>query len=414
MATSSGAKQHIAEALGCEQRLKLHNLHRLPLTGQPTGEQTPITQGERLMVNGVTTCKALLIFKAGWRDSTEHKPGLTVVNNEPVLELQGLYRRFGSLVAVDHLDLTLEKGEFFTLLGASGCGKTTIMRLIAGFDEPNAGRVLINGVDVTKLPPQRRNVHTMFQQYALFPHLTVWDNIAFGPRAQGKETPEIRRQIGEMLEIVGLADKAKFKPRDLSGGQRQRVALARALINTPALLLLDEPLGALDSTMRRGLQLELKRIQREVGITFLMVSHDQDEAFSMSDRLVVLNSGRIEQLGTPSEIYERSASSYVAGFVGQANLLPQGSGNLGLLRPERIRLSHNPPGADEDGCQGHLTALFYQGADWRVELTRADGGVLFILLNVNEAPPGLQLGDRFWAHWKRSDLHAMPAGSTGS
>lgn len=338
----------------------------------------------------------------------------TVPSDQPVLELQGLYRRFGSLVAVDHLDLTLYKGEFFTLLGASGCGKTTIMRLIAGFDEPNAGRVLLNGVDVTKLPPQRRNVHTMFQQYALFPHLSVWDNIAFGPRAQGKESPDTRRRIGEMLEIVGLADKAKFKPRDLSGGQRQRVALARALINTPALLLLDEPLGALDSTMRRGLQLELKRIQRDVGITFLMVSHDQDEAFSMSDRLVVLNAGRIEQLGTPSEIYERSASSYVAGFVGQANLLPQGSGNLSLLRPERIRLSPNPPGADEDGCQGHLTALFYQGADWRLELTRADGSVLFILLNVNEAPPSLQLGDCFWAVWKHSDLHAMPEGTRGS
>lgn len=338
----------------------------------------------------------------------------TVTSDQPVLELQGLYRRFGSLVAVDHLDLTLNKGEFFTLLGASGCGKTTIMRLIAGFDEPNAGRVLLNGVDVTKLPPQRQNVHTMFQQYALFPHLSVWDNIPFGPRAQGKESPDTSRRIGEMLEIVGLAEKARFKPRDLSGGQRQRVALARALINTPALLLLDEPLGALDSTMRRGLQLELKRIQREVGITFLMVSHDQDEAFSMSDRLVVLNAGRIEQLGTPSEIYERSASSYVAGFVGQANLLTQGSGHLSLLRPERIRLSQNPPGTDEDGCQGHLTALFYQGADWRLELTRADGSVLFILLNVNEAPTSLQLGDRFWAVWKRSDLHAMPAGLTGS
>ena len=337
-----------------------------------------------------------------------------MLSDQPVLELQSLYRRFGSLVAVDHLNLTIQKGEFFTLLGASGCGKTTIMRLIAGFDEPNGGRVILDGVDVTKLPPQRRNVHTMFQQYALFPHLSVWDNIAFGPRAQGKETPETRGRIGEMLDIVGLADKAKSKPKDLSGGQRQRVALARALINTPALLLLDEPLGALDSTMRRGLQLELKRIQREVGITFLMVSHDQDEAFSMSDRLVVLNAGRIEQLGTPREIYERSASSYVAGFVGQANLLPLSGSNLGLLRPERIRLSQAAPSSDEDGCQGHLTALFYQGADWRLELTLANGKVLFILVNVNEAPASLQLGDAYWAVWKRSDLHVLSAGSTES
>ncbi len=332
-------------------------------------------------------------------------------NKAPVLELQGLYRRFGTLVAVDHLDLTLYKGEFFTLLGASGCGKTTIMRLIAGFDQPNAGRVMLDGVDVTHLPPQARNVHTMFQQYALFPHLSVWDNIAFGPRAQGKETSDTKRQIGDMLDIVGLAEKADFKPNELSGGQRQRVALARALINTPSLLLLDEPLGALDASMRRGLQLELKRIQRETGITFLMVSHDQDEAFSMSDRLVVLNAGRIEQLGTPREIYERSNSSYVAGFVGQANLLPEDGDNLSLLRPERIRLSQNPPGSDEEGCQGHLSALFYQGADWRLELTRADGSVLFILLNANEAPPSLTLGDRFWAVWKRTDLHRLTSGA---
>lgn len=332
-------------------------------------------------------------------------------NKAPVLELQGLYRRFGTLVAVDHLDLTLYKGEFFTLLGASGCGKTTIMRLIAGFDQPNAGRVMLDGVDVTHLPPQARNVHTMFQQYALFPHLSVWDNIAFGPRAQGKETSDTKRQIGDMLDIVGLAEKADFKPNELSGGQRQRVALARALINTPSLLLLDEPLGALDASMRRGLQLELKRIQRETGITFLMVSHDQDEAFSMSDRLVVLNAGRIEQLGTPREIYERSNSSYVAGFVGQANLLPEDGDNLSLLRPERIRLSQNPPGRDEEGCQGHLSALFYQGADWRLELTRADGSVLFILLNANEAPPSLTLGDSFWAVWKRTDLHRLTSGA---
>ncbi len=332
-------------------------------------------------------------------------------NKAPVLELQGLYRRFGTLVAVDHLDLTLYKGEFFTLLGASGCGKTTIMRLIAGFDQPNAGRVMLDGVDVTHLPPQARNVHTMFQQYALFPHLSVWDNIAFGPRAQGKETSDTKRQIGDMLDIVGLAEKADFKPNELSGGQRQRVALARALINTPSLLLLDEPLGALDASMRRGLQLELKRIQRETGITFLMVSHDQDEAFSMSDRLVVLNAGRIEQLGTPREIYERSNSSYVAGFVGQANLLPEDGDNLSLLRPERIRLSQNPPGSDEEGCQGHLSALFYQGADWRLELTRADGSVLFILLNANEAPPSLTLGDSFWAVWKRTDLHRLTSGA---
>lgn len=329
------------------------------------------------------------------------------MRGHPVLELQGLYRRFGSLVAVDHLDLTLNKGEFFTLLGASGCGKTTIMRLIAGFDQPDGGRIRIDGKDVTRLPPQKRNVHTMFQQYALFPHLTIWDNIAFGPRSQGQDSKEIRRRVGEMLEIIGLSEKAKFRPKDLSGGQKQRVALARALVNTPALLLLDEPLGALDASMRRGLQLELKRIQREVGITFLMVSHDQDEAFSMSDRLVVLNAGRIEQLGSPTEIYERSANSYVAGFVGQANLLPQASGALGMIRPERLRLSRRPATEQESGCPGRISALFYQGAEWRIELSCGDGQVLTILQNAAEIPSPPMLGDEYWAIWDRSDLHLL-------
>lgn len=328
-------------------------------------------------------------------------------SGELALELQGLYRRFSSLVAVDHLDLSLHKGEFFTLLGASGCGKTTIMRLIAGFDQPDGGRIRINGMDVTRLPAQRRNVHTMFQQYALFPHLTIWDNIAFGPRSQGRDAADIRRRVGEMLEIVGLTEKARFKPKDLSGGQKQRVALARALVNTPALLLLDEPLGALDASMRRGLQMQLKRIQREVGITFLMVSHDQEEAFSMSDRLVVLNAGRIEQLGTPSEIYERSTNAYVAGFVGQANLLPQSNGRLGMVRPERMRLSCQAPGLGETGLQGKLTALFYQGAEWRIELTTSNGRVLTILVNAAEASQTPSLGDDYWAVWAQSDLHML-------
>jgi spermidine/putrescine transport system ATP-binding protein len=247
----------------------------------------------------------------------------------------------------------------------------------------------------------------MFQQYALFPHLNIWDNVAFGPRAQGQDRAEIRRRVGEMLEIIGLSEKAQFLPKDLSGGQRQRVALARALVNTPTLLLLDEPLGALDSSMRRGLQLELKRIQREVGITFLMVSHDQDEAFSMSDRLVVLNAGRIEQIGTPREIYERSSTSYVAGFVGQANLIPMPDGAIGMVRPERIRLSTTSPNSEEEGWQGHLSAVFYQGSEWRLELTRADGKTLSILVNAADALNTPSLGDSYWAIWSRVDVHAL-------
>jgi spermidine/putrescine transport system ATP-binding protein len=231
-------------------------------------------------------------------------------------------KRFGDFAAVRELSLAVPRGEFFTLLGPSGCGKTTTLRMVAGFEEPSEGRILIDGADVEGIPPFKRPTNTVFQSYALFPHLSVEENVAFGLRRKGTARDEVRDRVRRELERVGLAGEAKRKPRQLSGGQQQRVALARALINRPAVLLLDEPLGALDLKLRKGLQLELKGIQRDVGITFIYVTHDQEEALTMSDRIAVMNRGEVEQLAAPEEVYERPETVFVAGFIGVSNLLP--------------------------------------------------------------------------------------------
>ena len=239
----------------------------------------------------------------------------------PAVRLVDVTKRFGDVVAVDRVSLAVEHGEFFSLLGPSGCGKTTTLRMIGGFEEPTAGIVELEGEDVTWLPPYRRNVNTVFQTYALFPHLTVFENVAFGLRRRGVPDPEVRRRVAEMLELVELTGLERRRPQQISGGQAQRVALARALINQPAVLLLDEPLGALDLKLRRQMQVELKRIQQEVGITFIYVTHDQEEAMTMSDRIAVMNRGRLEQVGDPETLYERPSSRFVAGFLGVSNLL---------------------------------------------------------------------------------------------
>ena len=240
---------------------------------------------------------------------------------EADVRLQRVTKRFGDVVAVDDLTLDVDKGEFFSLLGPSGCGKTTSLRMIGGFDEPTQGSIYLGGQDVTGLPPYRRDVNTVFQSYALFPHLNVFDNVAFGLRRKKVERSEADRRVREALALVDLPGFERRKPSQLSGGQQQRVALARALVNHPKLLLLDEPLGALDLKLRKQMQLELKRIQSEVGITFLYVTHDQEEAMTMSDRLAVMRHGRIEQIGRPEDIYERPATEFVAGFLGASNLL---------------------------------------------------------------------------------------------
>jgi spermidine/putrescine transport system ATP-binding protein len=252
------------------------------------------------------------------------------------VRLEKVTKRYGDVVAVDNIDLEVANGEFFSLLGPSGCGKTTTLRMIGGFEEPTSGLIELQGKDVTWLPPYQRSVNTVFQSYALFPHLTIYENIAFGLRRTGVKDADIRQRVGEMLALVELPGFEKRKPSQISGGQAQRIALARALINRPAVLLLDEPLGALDLKLRKQMQVELKRIQQEVGITFIYVTHDQEEAMTMSNRIAVMNRGHYEQLGDPETLYERPATRFVAGFLGVSNLLGgecQGTeGGIGFIK----------------------------------------------------------------------------------
>ena len=259
-----------------------------------------------------------------------------LLDGKPSVTLESVTKRFGDFVAVDDLDLEIASGEFFTLLGPSGCGKTTTLRMIAGFEEPTEGVVRIDGESQVGRPPHKRPTNTVFQSYALFPHLTVADNVGFGLKRQGIDAAEIKQRVSDELERVGLPGEGGRKPAQLSGGQQQRVALARALVNLPKVLLLDEPLGALDLKLRKGLQIELKRIQREVGITFVYVTHDQEEALTMSDRMAVMNRGKIEQISAPEDVYERPTTTFVAGFIGVSNLMPgkvtDGSGSQTRIR----------------------------------------------------------------------------------
>ena len=270
--------------------------------------------------------------------------------SQPEIRLERLTKRFGEVVAVDDVSLTIDSGEFFSLLGPSGCGKTTTLRMIGGFDLPTSGRIDLRGHDVTRDPPDKRPVNMVFQSYALFPHLDVAGNIAFGLKRRGVDAGEIRRRTGEVLELVNLPGYEKRRTNEMSGGQQQRIALARALVNQPNVLLLDEPLGALDLKLRKRLQLELKRIQMEIGITFVYVTHDQEEALTMSDRIAVMNRGRIEQVGTPEDLYDRPSTPFVADFIGTTNLL---SGTVAALREGEsvIRLdSGDACIAGSDGC----------------------------------------------------------------
>jgi len=286
------------------------------------------------------------------------------------ISLRGLSKHFGDVRAVDGLDLDIADGEFFSMLGPSGSGKTTVLRLIAGFEEPTAGSILLGDEDVTRRPPFARDVNTVFQDYAIFPHLSVRQNVEYGLRVKKVARAERRRRAEEALATVRLEGYAERRPHQLSGGQRQRVALARALVNRPQVLLLDEPLGALDLKLRREMQIELKEIQREVGITFVFVTHDQEEALTMSDRIAVFNEGRIEQLATPVELYERPASAFVAGFVGTSNLLqgPAARDLLGedaafVIRPEKLHLVAEPSREpDLVSAPGVVREVVYLGA----------------------------------------------------
>jgi ABC-type Fe3+/spermidine/putrescine transport system ATPase subunit len=285
------------------------------------------------------------------------------------VELRGVTKRFDDTVAVDRLDLGVHKGEFLSLLGPSGCGKTTTLRLVAGFERPDEGEILIDGKDVASLPPYRRDVNTVFQSYALFPHLTVVDNVAYGLKQRRLRKAAREARALELLRLVKLEHLAKRKPRQLSGGQQQRVALARALVLAPKVLLLDEPLGALDLKVRKGLQIELKRIQAEIGITFVYVTHDQEEALAMSDRVAVMNEGRIEQLGPPREIYDSPATSFVADFIGETNFIRQ-NGSVIAVRPEQLRIARAGTGP---GLAGEVVTAMVIGPAIQC-LIKADDG----------------------------------------
>jgi putative spermidine/putrescine transport system ATP-binding protein len=350
------------------------------------------------------------------------------------VRLQGLVKRFtgeagrrvasstgqaptdGGVAAVDGVDLEIADGEFFSMLGPSGSGKTTTLRLIAGFELPTEGRVWLHGVDVTRKPPFERDVNTVFQDYALFPHMTVGDNVAYGLTVRKVARAERERRVGEALAMVRLTGYDRRKPAQLSGGQRQRVALARALVNRPRVLLLDEPLGALDLKLREEMQLELKAIQREVRITFVYVTHDQEEALTMSDRLAVFNRGRIEQLGTPADLYERPATAFVAGFVGTSNLLRGeaartlvGADGLFTVRPEKIRLAERgaPVADDEVGADGTIRNVVYLGPDTRY-IVALDAGSELVVTQQNLHTSSMEVlaaqGQPVRLVWKRQHV----------
>jgi putative spermidine/putrescine transport system ATP-binding protein len=317
------------------------------------------------------------------------------VSEAPDIRLRGLRKHYGDVAAVDGVDLDVARGEFFTMLGPSGSGKTTTLRLIAGFEQPDGGTVELAGREVAALPPYARDVNTVFQDYALFPHMSVGENVEYGLRIKKVAREERRRRAVEALELVRLTGYEARKPSQLSGGQRQRVALARAIVNRPRVLLLDEPLGALDLKLRQQMQTELKRIQREVGITFVYVTHDQEEALTMSDRLAVFNDGRIEQVGAPAEVYERPANEFVAGFVGISNVLERG-GRRFTVRPEKVRVmaAGETPPAGLHTEPGKVAEVAYAGMVTRFTIALDAGGELQVVRQNLETTSAEAAGER--------------------
>jgi spermidine/putrescine transport system ATP-binding protein len=351
-------------------------------------------------------------------EAAEHVSSATTTEYD--IRLIGLTKLFDEVVAVDDISLDIDRGSFFALLGPSGCGKTTTLRMIGGFEEPTQGRIELGGVDVAPLPPYKRDVNTVFQSYALFPHLSIFENVAFGLRRRGVKRGELRTRVIEALELVGLAGLERRKPRQLSGGQQQRIALARALVNRPRVLLLDEPLGALDLKLRKEMQLELKRIQNEVGITFVHVTHDQEEAMTMADRIVIMNSGHIEQLGTPTDLYESPRTAFVASFLGVSNLLEgtavgddrvkladgtevqcrrealgrrAGTVQIGV-RPEKLRIG----GGDANSLSGTVSESAYIGVSTQYILDTSAGPVTVYVQN-DRSGGQVATGERLTLSW---------------
>ena len=355
------------------------------------------------------------------------------------VELRGVTRRFGSTTAVDALDLQVRPGEFRSLLGPSGCGKTTTLRMLAGFEHPDEGEILLDGKDVASVPAHKRDVNTVFQHYALFPHLTVAENVAFGLRLRRVDKAELRRRVGDALEMVSMSRFAGRRPAQLSGGQQQRVALARALVVRPALLLLDEPLGALDRKLRSEMQVELKLLQSEVGVTFIYVTHDQEEALSMSDRIAVMLDGRVQQLDGPEAVYDRPASAFVAGFIGTSTFLPgtatedgvrlddadapvavgrtagtvrPGDRVVAALRPEHVTVGDLSTDATRGGRNGaSLTGVLVSAAplgEVVQHVVRRPGGRDLVARSPRRAVPGLAVGSPVRCTWEPGALHLFP------
>jgi len=358
---------------------------------------------------------------------------------KPMIEIRGVTKRFGAFTAVNNVSLTVNAGEFITLLGPSGCGKTTLLRLLAGFETPDEGAILLDGEEVSHLPPYKRNVNQVFQSYALFPHLSVKDNVGFGLRMQNVPAAEAERRIQEALATVSLSEQAGKMPHQMSGGQRQRVALARAIVCRPKVLLLDEPLSALDAKLRHGMQLELKRLQRKLGLTFVFVTHDQEEALTMSDRIAIINQGQVEQLGNATDIYHKPRTPFAADFIGQANLLsasiilrngqtatlkletglelvvalaelpPGATKALVSIRPEKIHIGRVPTPA-ENVFQARIEEEIFQGATDQLRLV-TDQGTRFHALVANESATqeAFHEGDRVYCSLHLDDLVIVQA-----
>ena len=366
-------------------------------------------------------------------DAAARSVGDELAGERGSVELQGVTKRFGSMVAVDQLDLVVHPGEFLSLLGPSGCGKTTTLRMLAGFEQPDEGFIRISGQYVQGIPPYKRDVNTVFQAYALCPHMTVAENVAYGLRQKGVAKSEIATRVGEALDMVKMSKLAERKPKQMSGGQQQRVAVARALVNRPSVLLLDEPLGALDRKLREEMQIELKLLQSQLGITFIFVTHDQEEAMSMSDRIAIMLDGHIEQLADPETVYERPSSAFVAGFIGRNNFwrgvatadgvraddgtlfiasmpdeqVAPGQPALAAVRPENFQLVTQDPGTSRNSIPGSIASVAHFGDTLQYVVRTGSRDVLVLTPRANA--PRLGLGDEVWCTFTPADVYSFSA-----
>ena len=369
-----------------------------------------------------------------WNDS---KGGGPVADERGSVELVNVTKKYGDMVAVDSMNLSVHPGEFLSLLGPSGCGKTTTLRMLAGFEQPDSGHIRINGLEVQHIPPYKREVNTVFQHYALFPHMTVAENVAYGLKQSGTPKSEIAARVAEALDMVQMSKLAERHPRQMSGGQQQRVAVARALVNRPSVLLLDEPLGALDRKLREEMQIELKLLQTRLGITFVFVTHDQEEAMSMSDRIAIMLDGHIEQLGDPETVYEHPSSAFVAGFIGRNNFwtgvatedgaiaddgtvfiasrpeedVPNGEDTLSAVRPECMVLTSERPSQVHNVVQATVSGISHFGDVLQYVVTAGDRDLIVMSPRTSTNRPAL--GDSVWCSWAPEEVYLFSARQAG-